>query len=61
MAIIVPDSSNQPGYWDENLLKMEPAGPDTAEADIIWQPLLDKAGLDIPVMTTRELASRGWV
>jgi len=60
MAIIVPDSSNQPGYWDEDLQKMEPAGPDTAEADIVWQPLLDKAGLDIPVMTTRELASRGW-
>ena len=61
MAIIVPDSSNQPGYWDEDLQKMEPAGPDTAEADIIWKPLLDKAGLDIPVMTTRELVSRGWV
>ncbi len=60
LAIIVPDSSNQPGYWDEDLQKMEPAGPDTAEADIVWQPLLDKAGLDIPVMTHIEFTSRGW-
>lgn len=60
MAIIVPDSSNTADIWDEDLLKMEPAGPDTAEAEIVWQPLLDKAGLDIPVMTHKEFTSRGW-
>lgn len=60
MAIIVPDSSNvDRNIRDEDLQKMEPVGPDTTEAKIVWQPLLDKAGLDIPVMTHKEFTSRG--
>jgi hypothetical protein len=61
MAIIVPDSSSTAGVWDADLQKTEPAGPDTAEAEIVWEPLLDQAGLDILVMTHKEFTSRGWV
>jgi hypothetical protein len=60
MAIIVPDSSSTAGVWDEDLQKTEPAGPDRAEAEIVWEPLLKKWGLDIPVMSHKEFTSRGW-
>ena len=62
MAIIVPDGplSNLPPEWSLGSERTEPQVPDTTEAEK-WEELVEKAGLDIPVVTHKEFTSRGWV
>jgi hypothetical protein len=59
MALIIPDASSLPGGWSEEHGN-EPAPPDTSEVPG-WEELVEEAGLDIPVMTHKEFAERGWV